>query len=143
MVAERGNGPPWKRSRGERDRSCPGDCELKSRRDSDDATKNEDGFKCGVIGRKAKCPSRINGNFYRAVVEVQKPGSTTTVWMAGAWQENKCKAECDAERLSCTWRKAGFYEVIKVVFCFGDDSHRRDARHSHPCEDRRDAETAH
>ena len=24
-----------------------------------------------------------------------------------------------------------------------DDSHRRDARHSHPCEDRRDAETAH
>ena len=29
------------------------------------------------------------------------------------------------------------------LFCFGDDSHRRDARHSHPCEDRRDAETAH
>ena len=29
-----------------------------------------------------------------------------------------------------------------VCFCFGDDSHRRDARHSHPCEDRRDAETA-
>ena len=27
-----------------------------------------------------------------------------------------------------------------VCFCFGDDSHRRDARHSHPCEDRRDAE---
>ena len=27
--------------------------------------------------------------------------------------------------------------------CFGDDSHQRDARHSHHCEDRRDAETAH
>ena len=74
MVPERGNGPPWKRSRGERDRSCPGDCELKSRRDSDDAKKNEDGFKCGVERPKAKCPSRINGNFYRAVVEVQKTG---------------------------------------------------------------------
>ena len=29
------------------------------------------------------------------------------------------------------------------LFCFEDDSHRRDARHSHPCEDRRDAETVH
>ena len=29
----------------------------------------------------------------------------------------------------------------RFCFCFGDDSHRRDARHSHPCEDRRDAET--
>ena len=33
--------------------------------------------------------------------------------------------------------------LITFVFCFGDDPHRRDARHSHPCEDRRDAETAH
>ena len=30
-----------------------------------------------------------------------------------------------------------------IFVCFGEDSHRRDARHSHPCEDRRDAETAH
>ena len=31
--------------------------------------------------------------------------------------------------------------VVSVVhFCFGDDSHQRDARHSHHCEDRRDAE---
>ena len=29
------------------------------------------------------------------------------------------------------------------VCCFGDDSHQRDARHSHHCEDRRDAEAAH
>ena len=27
--------------------------------------------------------------------------------------------------------------------CFGDDSHQRDARHSHHREDQRDAETAH
>ena len=37
--------------------------------------------------------------------------------------------------------------VVSVWFvcfvCFGDDSHRRDARRSDPCEDRRDAETAH
>ena len=32
---------------------------------------------------------------------------------------------------------------VFLFFCFGDVSHRRDARHSHPCEDRRDAETAH
>ena len=32
---------------------------------------------------------------------------------------------------------------LQLFFCFGDDPHRRDARHSHPCEDRRDAETAH
>ena len=31
----------------------------------------------------------------------------------------------------------------RIVCCFGDDSHQRDARHSHHCEDRRDAETAH
>ena len=30
-----------------------------------------------------------------------------------------------------------------VVVYFGDDSHGHDARHSHHCEDRRDAETAH
>ena len=30
-----------------------------------------------------------------------------------------------------------------VFACVGDDSHQRDARHSHHCEDRRDAETAH
>ena len=29
--------------------------------------------------------------------------------------------------------------VQEDLFCFGDDLHRRDARHSHPCEDRRDA----
>ena len=29
------------------------------------------------------------------------------------------------------------------LFCLGDDSHRRDARRSHHCEHRRDAETAH
>ena len=31
----------------------------------------------------------------------------------------------------------------KKMFVFGDDSHRRDARHSHHCEHRRDADTAH
>ena len=31
----------------------------------------------------------------------------------------------------------------EFCFCFGDDWHQRDARHSHHCEDRRDAETAH
>ena len=34
-------------------------------------------------------------------------------------------------------------ESSASLFCFGDDSHRRDACHSHHCEDRRDAETAH
>ena len=29
------------------------------------------------------------------------------------------------------------------LFCFGDDSHQSDERHSHHREDRRDAETAH
>ena len=33
--------------------------------------------------------------------------------------------------------------IGSFVFCFGDDSHRRDARYSHHREDRRDAETAH
>ena len=33
--------------------------------------------------------------------------------------------------------------VVFVCFVFGDDLHQRDARRSHPCEDRRDAETAH
>ena len=33
-------------------------------------------------------------------------------------------------------------KYLVCLFCFGDDSHWRDARHSHPCEDRRDAETA-
>ena len=32
---------------------------------------------------------------------------------------------------------------IKGLICFRDDSNQRDARHSHLCEDRRDAETAH
>ena len=32
---------------------------------------------------------------------------------------------------------------VRVLVCFGDDSYQRDARRSHPCEDRRDAETAH
>ena len=32
---------------------------------------------------------------------------------------------------------------IFFIVCFGDDSHQRDARHSHHCEDRRDAEIAH
>ena len=32
---------------------------------------------------------------------------------------------------------------VSEPFCFGDDSHQHDARHSHHCEDRRDAETAH
>ena len=41
-----------------------------------------------------------------------------------------------------------FVETIVInwfqfVVCFGDDSHRRDACHSHHCEDRRDAETSH
>ena len=30
-----------------------------------------------------------------------------------------------------------------MLFCFGDDSHQRDARHSNHREDQRDAETAH
>ena len=32
--------------------------------------------------------------------------------------------------------------ISQFVFCFGDDSHQRGARHSHHREDRRDAETA-
>ena len=32
---------------------------------------------------------------------------------------------------------------LPLVFCSGDESHQRDARHSHHCEDRRDAETDH
>ena len=38
---------------------------------------------------------------------------------------------------------ASLERIIWMFVCFGDDSHWRDARHSHPCEDRRDAETAH
>ena len=38
----------------------------------------------------------------------------------------------------------GREEALRIFcFCFGDDSHRRDARHSRHREDRRDAETAH
>ena len=37
----------------------------------------------------------------------------------------------------------GNLDTVTYFVCFGDDSHRRDARRSHPCEDRRDAETAH
>ena len=49
---------------------------------------------------------------------------------------------------SCLLRGCFIFEVLTrfglpSLFCFGDDSHQRDARHSHPCEDRRDAETAH
>ena len=41
-------------------------------------------------------------------------------------------------------KDSGGVSLRKVLFfCFGDDSNRRDARRSHPCEDRRDAETAH
>ena len=48
MVAERGDTPPPKRSRGNRDRSCLGDRDHDSRRDRNDAKKNEDNFKCSV-----------------------------------------------------------------------------------------------
>ena len=45
------------------------------------------------------------------------------------------------------FRATGAHDTVLdygfVLFCFGDDSHLRDARRSHPCEDRRDAETAH
>ena len=36
------------------------------------------------------------------------------VWMTCAWRKDKRKAEQDAERLSCAWRKGGFLEVFKV-----------------------------
>ena len=35
-------------------------------------------------------------------------------WMTCVWRKEKRKAEQDAERLSCAWRKGGFLEVIKV-----------------------------
>ena len=47
------------------------------------------------------------------------------------------------EDWSCIFRTRAFTLCKNCLFCFGDDSHRRDPRHSHPCEDRRDAETAH
>ena len=128
MVAEQVVMPPQKRSRGncdrkgrgaerncgEWDRNCPEDRDHDSHLDNDEAKKNENNFKCSVERSRVTCPSRICGNFYRTLVEMQKPSSTTMVWMTCVWRKDKRKAEQDAERLSCAWRKGGFLEVIKV-----------------------------
>ena len=108
MVAERGDTPPPKRSRGNRDRSCLGDRDHGGRRNRDDAKKNEDNFKCSVEWQRVTDPLRTYGNSYRAVVEMQKPGCTTRVWMTCVWKGDKLSAERDAERLSCAWKRVAF-----------------------------------
>ena len=46
-------------------------------------------------------------------------------------------------RLSLCRNQVSNCLVCLCLVCFGDDSHQRDARRSHPCGDRRNAETAH
>ena len=48
---------------------------------------------------------------------------------------------CEDHGYTYHWIGGPQPHLIRNCVCFGDDSHRRDARHSHPCEDRRDAET--
>ena len=53
---------------------------------------------------------------------------------------------CKLKNFRHVWSKGrpcGRRRGWRSLFCFGDDSHQRDARHSHHREDQRDAETAH
>uniref|UniRef100_A0A7S1AGF1 Uncharacterized protein n=1 Tax=Noctiluca scintillans TaxID=2966 RepID=A0A7S1AGF1_NOCSC len=112
---DRSRGADRDRSRGaDRERSRGADRDRDSRRDRDDTKKDDDSFKCSVEGPGATPPSRTTANCYRAVVEMQKPGSTAMVRMTCAWQGDKRSAERDAERLSRAWKRGGFSEVSKV-----------------------------
>ena len=106
MVAERGQkrsrgncdreGRGVERNRGDRDRSCVGNRDRVSCRDRDDAKKDEDSFECSVERLRATYPSRTVGNFYRAMVEMQKPYSKVMVRTTHAWQGDKRNAASDA-----------------------------------------------
>ena len=77
----------------------------------------------------------------------------SVLWRFGLCYLTRSWTHCDGKCLvsqcvqgTCILRQSVSILVINIplnLFCFGDDSHRQDARHSHHCADRRDAETAH
>ena len=73
----------------------------------------------------------------------RRRGSSGAVETRGQIRAVESRKKMDGQRLGGYLLEDNTTMTTCFVVRFGDDSHRRDARHSHPCEDRRDANTAH